>query len=134
MGVTLDKPWQGETFSPPTLIDIAAIENVLLARLKVAASLTDSPLSQVELAHFPDRPEAYRMTHRVGALLVRYAGPRYGKLLDTEFVVQERNLSWDCFIRTRDLGWAYGGQPSGPSPGAYGIIEAARAALAGFWI
>jgi hypothetical protein len=34
----------------------------------------------------------------------------------------------------RDLGWAVGGDASGPSPGAYAIIESIRAALTGFQV
>ena len=35
-------------------------------------------------------------------------------------------------VRIRDLGWAFGGPPSGTSPGAYQVLEGIRMALTGF--
>ena len=72
------------------------------------------------------------MTHRVGAALVMYKGAQYGELLDTAAIIQERKLEFEIAVMMRDLGWAVGGDASGPSPGAYSIIEAIRAALTGF--
>ena len=44
MGVMLDAPWNGVTFSPPTAIDIATIENAIVSRL-------NSQISSIEIAH-----------------------------------------------------------------------------------
>src|SRR5260370_19104640 len=74
------------------------------------------------------------MTHRVGAALVIYKGAQYGDLLDMAAVIQERKLEFEVAVMMRDLGWAVGGDASGPSPGAYAIIESVRAALTGFQI
>jgi hypothetical protein len=127
MGVMLDAPWNGVVFTPPTAIDIATIENAIVNRLR-------SQISSIEIAHYPDRPETWRLTHRVGAALVRYNGARYGELLDTAAIIQERKLEFEIAIMMRDLGWAVGGDPSGPSPGAYAIIEGVRTALTGYRI
>lgn len=127
MGVMLDVPWNGVVFTPPTAIDIATIEDAIVTRLS-------SQINSIEIAHYPDSPETWRLTHRVGAALVRYNGARYGELLDTAAIVQERKLEFEISIIMRDLGWAVGGDPSGPSPGAYAIIEGIRAALTGYWI
>ena len=127
MGVMLDVPWNGVVFSPPTAIDIATIEDAIVTRLS-------SQINSIEIAHYPDSPETWRLTHRVGAALVRYNGARYGELLDTAAIIQERKLEFEISIIMRDLGWAVGGDPSGPSPGAYAIIEGIRAALTGYWI
>ena len=43
MGVMLDAPWNGVTFSPPTAIDIATIENAIVSRL-------NSQISSIEIA------------------------------------------------------------------------------------
>src|SRR5208282_2462185 len=75
-----------------------------------------------------------RMTHRVGAALVMYKGAQYGELVDTAAIIQERKLEFEIAIMMRDLGWAVGGDPSGPSPGAYAIIESIRTALTGYLI
>ena len=127
MGVMLDGPWNGVIFTPPTAIDIATIEDAIVNQLR-------SQISSIEIAHYPDRPESWRMTHRVGAALVMYKGAQYGELLDTAATIQERKLEFEISVMMRDLGWAVGGDPSGPSPGAYTIIEAIRTALSGYQI
>jgi hypothetical protein len=125
MGVMLDSPWLGVTFSPPTAIDIETIENAIVAQLQ-------AQVTGIEIAHFPDEPEAYRMTHRVGSALIRFGGAKYGPLLDTSAIIQERRLEFGITIMMRDLGWGVGSAPDGTSPGAYAILEAIRAALTGF--
>lgn len=125
MGAMLDAAWDGAVFAPPTRIDIEAIESAILGQLR-------SQISGIEIAHYPDRPESWRMTHRVGAALVMYKGAEYGALLDTAAIIQERRLQFEIALMMRDLGWSVGGAPSGPSPGAYAMIESIRAALTGF--
>lgn len=127
MGAMLDAPWNGAVFTPPTAIDIATIEDAIVSQLQ-------SQINSIEIAHYPDRPESWRLTHRVGAALVMYKGAQYGELLDTAAIIQERKLEFEIAIIMRDLGWAVGGDPSGPSPGAYAIIEGVRAALTGYLI
>ena len=123
----LDAPWNGLTFTPPTAIDIATIEDAIVSQLQ-------SQINSIEIAHYPDRPETWRLTHRVGAALVMYKGAQYGDLLDTAAIIQERKLEFEVSIMMRDLGWAVGGDPSGTSPGAYAIIESIRTALTGYLI
>src|SRR5713226_4421932 len=127
MGAMLDSPWAGGVFAPPTPTDIATIEAAIITQLR-------SQIDSIEIAHYPDRPETWRMTHRVGAALVIYKGAQYGDLLDTAAVIQERKLEFEVAVMMRDLGWAVGAVSSGPSPGAYAIIESVRAALTGFQI
>lgn len=127
MAAVLDTPWSGQNFVPPTALDITTIEASIVDRL-------GAQVKAIEIVHFPDRPEAYRMTHRVGAALVSYRGSTYGGIIDTEAVVQERKLEFEVRVLARDLGWAYGGARSGAGPGAYGLLEAIRAALTGFQI
>ena len=127
MGVMLDSPWTGVTFAPPTAIDIATIEDAIVNQLR-------SQISSIEIAHYPDSPETWRMTHRIGSALVIYKGAQYGEMLDTAAVIQERKLEFEIAVMMRDLGWAVGGDASGPSPGAYSIIESVRTALTGFLI
>ena len=104
-------------------------------RSKTRSSIDcSSQINSIEIAHYPDRPETWRLTHRVGAALVMYKGAQYGELLDTAAIIQERKLEFEIAVMMRDLGWAVGGDPSGPSPGAYAIIEAIRTALTGYRI
>ncbi len=127
MGVMLDAPRNGVVFTPPTAIDIATIEEAIVNQLR-------SQINSIEIAHYPDRPETWRLTHRVGAALVMYKGAHYGEMLDTAAIIQERKLEFEISIMMRDLGWAVGSDPSGPSPGAYAIIEGIRTALTGYRI
>jgi Gp37 protein len=127
MGVIFDAPWNGVTFTPPTAIDIATIEDAIVNQLRLQ-------ISSIEIAHYPDRPETWRMTHRVGTALVMYKGAHYGDLLDTAAIIQDRKLEFEISVMMRDLGWATGGAASGPSPGAYAIIESIRTALTGYLI
>lgn len=127
MAAILDAPWDGETFVPPTAIDIATIEVAIVAQLA-------AQIAGIEIAHYPDRPESYRLTHRIGAALVQYLGSKYGAMLATSAIIQERVMEFGVTVMMRDLGWSYGAEPSGPSPGAYSVLEAVRAALTGFRI
>jgi hypothetical protein len=124
MGVTLDSPWVGQTFAPPTPLDIATLESAIAAQLRAQVTV-------IEIAQFPDKPAAYRLTHRIGAALVAWRGATYGALIDTAAVVQARRLEFEIILLVRDLGWSFGADPSGPNPGAYALLEAIRAALTG---
>ncbi len=128
MGAMLDTPWSGQTFSPPTAIDIATVENAIVTQLRASVG------AQVEVARFPDSPESYRLTHRIGAALVTYRGATYGELRDMGAIIQERQLEFEVNVVVRDLGWAVGADPGGTSPGGYAILEAIRTALTGFQI
>jgi Gp37 protein len=137
MATVVPFPRAGVQYSPPIPLDIATVENAILAQLasafggSIVAGQGSGTLVAIE--HFPQRAaEEYRLTHRIGAVLVRYDGSEYGPVIDTGDVIQERTYRWFVAILTRDLGWAYGGQPSGPSPGAYQIVETVRLALSGF--
>jgi len=125
MGVTLDSAWAGQIFAPPTPLDIATIESAIAAQLR-------AQVSAIEIAQFPDKPAAYRLTHRIGAALVAWRGATYGTLIDTAAIVQARRLEFEITLLVRDLGWSFGGDPSGPNPGAYALLEAIRAALTGW--
>jgi Gp37 protein len=131
MGAFLDSPWGGQNFSPATPLDLASIESAIVARLQTFLASALGP-QMIEVTHFPDKPEAYEMRHCIGVAMVVYSGGDYGPILDIGHVAQERTLEWEIGLRIRDLGWAYGGQPSGTSPGAYQVIEAIRMALLGF--
>ena len=126
MAVFLGSPWTGQTFDPATALDIAAVEAAIVAQLQAAIG------NLVEVRHFPDKPEAYEMRHRIGVAMVIYMGGDYGDILDTGHVAQERTMEFAVGVRIRDLGWAFGGPPSGTSPGAYQVLEGIRMALTGF--
>jgi len=72
---------------------------------------------------YPDDPEGYRLDHPIGALLVRYAGSKYGPLLDTDIVAQERRAGVEVTLVMRSL---HGKE------GITETLEAVRLALTGF--
>jgi hypothetical protein len=126
LAVFLDSPWAGQNFNPATALDIATIEAAIVAQLQAKIG------NLVEVTHFPDKPEAYEMRHGIGVAMVIYMGGDYGEIIDIGNVAQERTLEFAVGIRIRDLGWAFGGPPSGTSPGAYQVLECTRLALTGF--
>jgi hypothetical protein len=125
--VILDSPWIGQTYTPATPLDIGTIEAAIVNQL-------NTQITEIEVAHFPDSPEAYRMTHRIGAALVRYEGGEYCKLIDSAAIVQERTLKFEVTVMMRDLGWNVGGPSRGATPGAYAVMEAVRLALTGYQV
>jgi hypothetical protein len=126
MVAVLSFPWTGIQYSPAWPLDIATVEKAIVARLE--SRLKD----QVEVGHFPGRAATeYELKHRVGAVLVRFDSAEYGPVIDTEAVIQERTFTWFVAVLVRDLGWSYGGQQSGPSPGGYQMLEHVRALLTG---
>lgn len=124
----LDTPWLGTTFAPPQRLDINTIESSLVAQLNTTLK------GVVEVGHYPDLPESYRLTHRVGAALVQFESDDFAPPEDTAAVIQERTLRFRVEVVARDLGWAYGGPSSGPSPGVYQILESVRDALTGYQV
>jgi hypothetical protein len=127
MGAMLDIPWNGAQFTPATPLDIGTIEAAIVSRLR-------SKITSIEIAHYPDRPETWRLTHRIGAALVMYKGASYGDQLDTAAVIQERKMEFEVAVKMRDLGWSVGAGAAPNNPGAYAIIETIRTALTGFQI
>jgi Gp37 protein len=127
MGVMLDSPWIGQSFAPPTPLDIATVESAIAAQLR-------AQIGVIEIAQFPDKASAYRLTHRIGAALVAWRSATYGSLVDAAAVVQARRLEFEITLLVRDLGRSFGSEPSAQNPGAYALLEAIRAALTGFEI
>lgn len=127
MAAVLDSSWQGQNFSPPTPLDIATLEAAIVARLR-------SSITAVEVAHFPDDPRNYRLTHRTGAALVVYRGAKYSDVEDTGAIIQQRILEFEVTLLIRDLGSSVGGPPGGGRPGTYSVLEAIRTALTGFQV
>jgi len=126
MGAILDTPWTGTSYSPATPLDIATLEAAIVTQLAGALG------NLIEVAHYPNNPDTYRLTHRIGAALVQYVGAEYGPPEEVGLVAQQRMLEFAVVVMMRDLGWAYGGPAGGTSPGAYQMIEAIRVALAGY--
>ena len=126
MATVLDTPWTGTSYSPATPLDIATLEAAIVTQLAGALG------NLIEVAHYPNNPDTYRLTHRIGAALVQYVAAEYGPPEDVALVAQQRTLEFAVVVMMRDLGWAYGGPPGGTSPGAYQMLEAVRVALAGY--
>ena len=111
MGAILDTPWTGTSYSPATPLDIATLEAAIVTQLAGALG------NLIEVAHYPNNPDTYRLTHRIGAALVQYVGAEYGPPEEVGLVAQQRTLEFAVVVMMRDLGWAYGGPAGGTSPG-----------------
>jgi hypothetical protein len=123
--------WTGASYNPASPLDITTLESAIVTQLQSYLASVLGP-QMVEVTHFPDKPKAYEMRHRIGTAMVIYMGSEFALIEDTEHVAQERTMEFGVGIRIRDLGWAFGGPPSGTSPGAYQVIEAVRMGLLGF--
>ncbi len=93
-----------------------ALEEAVISRLR-------GRFPELEVEAFPDDPDEYRLNHPLGALLVRYHGSKFGPLLDTNVVVQERAMALEVTLVFRSLNG---------KEGIYNYLEAVRLALAGF--
>jgi hypothetical protein len=69
---------------------------------------------------FPEKPAEYRLNHPRGALLVSYAGSRFGQVGDTGFVAQQREIRITITVVMRQLNG---------KGGAIEAVDAVRAAL-----
>jgi len=94
---------------------LADIEAALIAKIKALA-----PAVLVE--GFPDQPAGYRLSHPVGAVLVRFAGGEYGQSRATDVVVQNWRLVWELTVVVRNLR---------RHDGAYPLLDALRRGLTG---
>lgn len=108
---------------------ITYIEDAILARLRQALTRAGQAHPVVELAPWPGRPEDYRMTHQVGALLVMYRGGKFPQ--KTGLVEWPAEFELGLMVRNLRTHQARPGSPD-DGTGAYDLLEAARVALAGF--
>lgn len=95
---------------------ICEIEEAIVARLA-------GSLDKLHVASFPDKPDAFKMSHPNGAVLVAYGREVYSKPRDLSLVVQERKIEWDISILTRNLR---------THVGAYDVLDAVRMLLTGW--
>lgn len=95
---------------------ILDIETALVGRL--AAALPD-----IQVEAYPERPEKYVLKHARGAALIGYGRSVYGDPQAPDVIVQLRQMEFDITILARNLR-SHGG--------AYGYLDAARVALAGW--
>lgn len=107
-------------FDPPEPTTIMAVEDAIVARL--AATVPG-----IAVDAFPDDPDKYRLTHQVGALLVRFAGAAHTARADVSSAATDRALLFDVVAQVRGLGRK--GQA-----GVYQYLEAARLSLIGYEI
>ncbi len=98
---------------------IADIESTIISILQTA-------LPDIQIEGFPERPSDYKLMHPIGALLVRYAGAKYGEPLTTNTCMQWRTIEFEIILIMRHLRRDY--------EGAYAYIDTVRSALIGYAI
>lgn len=79
------------------------------------------PALAVEL--FPDNPAEYRLNHVHGALLVSYAGSKFGRPIDLTYTMQERDITVSITVVLRQLNGR---------GGAVDVVDLVRQAVVGF--
>jgi len=94
---------------------IAAIERDMVTLLATA-------LPDLRVEAFPDKPDAYRLSHAHGAVLVGYSGSRLPDPSVLAGTQQKRRLEYQLVVKVRSLR---------DHSGAYAVLEAIRSALAG---
>ena len=95
---------------------ILEIEQAIIDRLK-------EKIQGLEIDSFPEKPADYRLRHPKGALLVRYAGCAYTEPLATDYIIQDRKISFEVNVLMRHLT---------SHEGVYAYLDAVRIALTGF--
>jgi len=83
----------------------------------------ESKIAKMAVESFPERPSEYRLNHPRGALLVSYAGGRFGVPNDTGIVVQSRIITLSITVVMRQLNG---------NGGAIEVLDQVRHALTGF--
>jgi Gp37 protein len=108
---------------------ITRIEDEVLARLRPALTREGQPHPAIELLPWPGRPEDFKMTHPVGALLVMYRSGKFPQ--GTGLVEWTAEFELAFLVRNLRTHQARAGSPD-VGTGAYDLLEAARVALSGF--
>ena len=80
-------------------------------------------LPQLIVEDFPGDPEAYRLTHPKGAVLVVYTGSDYGDPKPMAFTPQDRRMKVDLVLQICDLA---------RGDGAYAALETLRKGFTGW--
>ncbi|EAP2900173.1 Gp37 family protein [Salmonella enterica] len=88
----------------------------LVARLRAR-------LPGLHVAYFPDSPDAFTLTHPVGAVLLSYSRSTYGTSESTGAVVQPQTMRFVATVVLRQLNG---------SDGAVDVLDSVRQALGGW--
>ncbi|ELC7370369.1 Gp37 family protein [Salmonella enterica] len=88
----------------------------LVARLRVR-------LPGLHVAYFPDSPDAFTLTHPVGAVLLSYSRSTYGTSESTGTVVQPQTMRFVATVVLRQLNGR---------DGAVDVLDSVRQALGGW--
>ncbi|GDO99305.1 Gp37 family protein [Escherichia coli] len=86
-------------------------------------ALLKEKFSGLAVEYFPERPGEYRLNHPRGALLVSYAGSRYGEPVDTGAVLQPQTVQLCVVVVFRQLNGRRG---------AIAMLDQLRRVLGGF--
>ncbi|MBN3132647.1 Gp37 family protein [Pectobacterium brasiliense] len=97
-------------------MDVNPVIDAVVARLK-------EKLSQLQIEYFPERPADFRLNHPVGAVLVSYAGSRFGKPEDIGAVMQSHTITLNTTVVFRQLNGRQG---------AVAVLDVVRRVLCGY--
>jgi len=105
---------------------ISAIETAIKLRLNADLTAENMPALGCKVESFPDKPDMTKLKMLAangGAVIVRYVGSKYGKLLRER---QDRSLTFELIAVTESLA------ASGRHLGGYGILDAVIERMQGF--
>jgi hypothetical protein len=112
------------------------LEEAIVARLAAAFTQPGNTHPCVDVQSWPDRPDAYRLAHPLGACLVMYRGTTFsdGEALGGQIVEWPAEFEIGVMARTlraHQLPVAPGTGSATPS-GAYDLLQVARSACLGW--
>ncbi|WP_263063036.1 Gp37 family protein [Dickeya dadantii] len=97
-------------------MDINPVIEAVIARLK-------EKLPQLQIEYFPEKPADFRLNHPVGAVLVSYAGSRFGKPEDIGAMLQAQTVTFNATVVFRQLNGRQG---------AVAVLDVLRRVLCGY--
>lgn len=112
-------------------VQITRVESAIVQRLTTVLTKPDQAHPMVEVRSWPARPQEWRMTHPLGAVLVIYKGATWPKGKQRGLVSWPAEFELGVFARNLATH-----QPAADSPdagtGAYDLLAVCRAAVGGW--
>ncbi|MBP2844462.1 Gp37 family protein [Dickeya oryzae] len=97
-------------------MDVSPIVDAVVSRLR-------EKLPTLHIEYFPEKPADYRLNHPTGAVLVSYAGSRFGKPEDVGAMLQAQTVTFNATVVFRQLNGRHG---------AVAVLDVLRRVLCGY--
>lgn len=108
---------------------IAAIERLIVDRLRAALTIDGQPHPVVDVEPWPDDPVHYKMSHPCGAAIVMYQGAKYSESTTSRQLMQFE-ARFEIGLLSRTLRAPVVSLNAGePDTGVYTLLDKSRSAL-----